>query len=132
MSFSFLLQELHQRVTEKIKTAKAHRRIMTIMIAAVLVTIVFFAVKTNLGQSPAVGTSTPASNTMQSTGSAAQPNGGNQTETAMQTKTLKRIENVASILGIAVLTSGGMIIYYQKKKNRVAPLPVLRSEGETH
>ncbi len=132
MSFSFLLQELHQRVTEKIKTAKAHRRIMTIMIAAVLVTIVFFAVKTNLGQSPAVGTSTPASNTMQSTGSAAQPNGGNQTETAMQTKTLKRIENVASILGIAVLTSGGMIIYYRKKKNRIEPLPVLRSEEATH
>ena len=92
----------------------------------------FFAVKTNLARSPAVVTSAPGNNIEQSTGSAAQPNGGNQTETAMQPKTLKRIENVASILGIAVLTSGGMIIYYQKKKNRVAPLPVLRSEEETH
>ena len=132
MSFNFLLQELHQRVTEKIKVAKTHRRIMTIMIAAVLVTIVFFAVKTNLAQSPAGGASAPASSTTQSTGSAAQPNGGNQTEAAMQTKTLKRIENVASILGFAVLTSGGMIIYYRKKRNRVEPLPVLRSEEETH
>lgn len=118
MSFSFLLQELHQKAAEKIKAAKVHRGIMTVVIAAALVTIAFFAVKTNLARSPAVGV--------------AQPNGCNQTETAMQAKTLKRIENVASILGIAVLTSGGMIIYYQKKKNRVAPLPVLRSEGETH
>jgi len=132
MSFSFLLQELHQKAAEKIKEAKAHRRIMAVVIAAALVMIAFFAFKTNLARSPAVGTSAPASNIEQNAGSADQPNGGNQTETAMQAKTLKRIENVASILGIAVLTSGGMIIYYQKKKNRVAPLPVLRSEGETH
>lgn len=132
MSFSFLLQELHQKAAEKIKAAKAHHKIMAVIIAAVLVTIVFFAVKTNLARSPATGTSAPASEISQNAGSTAQPNGGNQTETAMQPKTLKRIENVASILGIAVLTSGGMIIYYQKKKNRVAPLPVLRSEGETH
>lgn len=132
MSFSFLLQELHQKAAEKIKAAKVHRGIMTVVIVAALVTIAFFAVKTNLARSPAVGTSAPASNIAQNAGSVAQPNGCNQTETAMQAKTLKRIENVASILGIAVLTSGGMIIYYQKKKNRVAPLPVLRSEGETH
>ena len=132
MSFNFLLQELHQRVTEKTKAAKAHRGIITIVIAAVLVTIVFFAVKTNLAQSPAAETTAPTSNITQSTGSAAQPNGGNQNETAMRAKTLKHIENVASILGIAVLTSGGMIIYYKKKKNRVEPLPVLRSEEETH
>jgi len=132
MPFSFLLQELHQKAAEKIKAAKAHRRIIAVVIVAALVTIAFFAVKTNLARSPAVGTSEPTSNIMQSAGNAAQPNGGNQTETAMQAKTLKRIENVASILGIAVLTSGGMIIYYQKKKKRVAPLPVLRSEEETH
>ena len=132
MSFSFLLQELHQQAVEKKKAAKAHRGIMTVVIAAALVTIVFFAVKTNLARSPAVGTSVPTSNITQNAGSAVQPNGGNQTETAMRAKTLKRIENVASILGIAVLTSGGMIIYYKKKKDRVEPLPVLRSEGETH
>jgi LPXTG-motif cell wall-anchored protein len=132
MSFNFLLQELHLKTAEKIKTVKVHRGIITVVIAAVLVTIVFFAVKTNLARSPAAGTTAPTSNITQSTGSAAQPNGGNQTETAMRAKTLKRIENVASILGIAVLTSGGMIIYYKKKKNRVEPLPVLRSEEETH
>ncbi|CAB1248439.1 conserved protein of unknown function [Ruminococcaceae bacterium BL-4] len=132
MPFSFLLQELHQKAAEKIKAAKAHRRIIAVVIVAALVTIAFFTIKTNLARSSEVGNSAPASNIMQSAGNAAQPNGGNQTETAMQAKTLKRIENVASILGIAVLTSGGMIIYYQKKKKRVAPLPVLRSEEETH
>lgn len=131
MSFSFLLQELHQKAAEKIKAAKAHRKIMAVVIAAVLVTIVFFVIKANTAQSPAAVTAAPASGTAQSVQSAAL-SGRNQSETARQTKTLKRIENVASILGIAVLTSGGMIIYYQKKKNRVAPLPVLRSEGDTH
>lgn len=119
MLFSFLLQELHQKAAEKINAVKAHRGTMTIVVAAALVTIAFFAVKTNLARSPAVGISAPASNITQSAGSAAQPNGGNQTETAMRAKTLKRIENVAPILGIAVLTSGGMIIYYRKKKNHV-------------
>ena len=41
MSFSFLLQELHQKAVEKKKAAKAHRGIMTVVIAAALVTIVF-------------------------------------------------------------------------------------------
>ena len=132
MSFSFLLQELHQRVIEKIKAVKAHRRIMTVVIVAVLVTIVFFAVKTNIARSTAVVTSAPANNITQSAGSAAQPNGGNLTETTKQTKTLKRIENVALILGVAILTSGSMIIYYKKKKNRVKALPVLRSEEGMH
>jgi inosine-uridine nucleoside N-ribohydrolase len=50
MSFSFLLQELHQKAVEKKKAAKAHRGIMTVVIAAALVTIVFFAVKTNLAR----------------------------------------------------------------------------------
>lgn len=132
MPFSFLLQELHQKAAEKIKAAKAHRRIIAVVIVAALVTIAFFTVKTNLAQNPAGRTLTPVSSTTQSDESTTIPNGGNQNETAMQAKTLKRIENVASILGIAVLTSGGIIIYYQKKKKRVAPLPVLRSEEETH
>jgi hypothetical protein len=132
MPFSFLLQELHRKAAEKIKAAKAHRGIITIVIAAILVTIVFFAVKANLAQNPAGRTLTPVSSTTQSDESTTIPNGGNQNETAMQAKTLKRIENVASILGIAVLTSGGMTVYYRKKKNRVKPLPVLRSEEETH
>ena len=132
MPFSFLLQELHQKAAEKIKAAKAHRRIIAVVIVAALVTIAFFTVKTNLARSSEVGNSAPASNIMQSAGNAAQPNGGNQTETAMQAKTLKRIENVASILGIAVLTSGCITIYCRKRKKHIHPLPVLKSGGKTH
>ncbi len=132
MSFDFFLQELHQRVTEKVNAVNAHKRVMTVAIAAVLAAIVFFAVKTNIARGPAVGAYVPAGNPTQSAGSAAVPNGGSQNEAAGRTKTLRRIENVAAILGIAVLTSGGMIIYDKKKKNRVEALPVLRSEEETH
>ncbi len=129
MSFSFLLQELHQRITEK---AKAHRAVATIIIAGILVTIIFFAVKTNLARSTAGVAKTSNRSTMQSGESMAIPNGGNQNETAMQAKTLKRIENVASILGIAVLTSGCITIYYRKRKKHIHPLPVLKSGGKTH
>jgi hypothetical protein len=132
MSLSFLLQELHQKAAEKIKEAAAHRRIMAIVIAAALVIIAFFAVKTNFARSPAVGASAPASNIAQNIGSVNQPSDSNQSKTAMQAKMLKRIKNIFSIFGIAALTSGGMIIYSHQKKNHVAPLPALRSEEATH
>lgn len=151
MTLSYILHELHRLLTDKMKEKKVRLKLGVIIAAVVLVLIGLYAAKGNILLNQSDNMENQASgftdNTKQNISASINIIGGtsndnvgstdnvqkesNQNEAKIQSTSLQSAKNIAGILGIAMLTSTGMYLYYRtKQKKCIAPLPVLYSEEE--
>lgn len=151
MTLSYILHELHRWLTDKMKEKKVRLKWGVIIAAVVLVLIGLSAAKGNIMLNQSDNMENQASgftdNTKQNISASINIIGGtsnnnvgsadnvqkgsNQSEAKIQPMSLQSAKDIAGILGIAMVTSAGMYLYYRKKQKKyIVPLPVLYSEEE--
>jgi amino acid transporter len=124
-----MLPELQQRLNRKKNNA---RLITRIIIAVVLIVAIFHTA----GQIAITSTDNQAESAQQSI---TVPSDTDGTTADGSSNNIPKVApiilewggNIAGILAVAIMTSGGLYLYYRKKIEHIEPLPILFSEEET-